>query len=214
MLGPIGSEIMRLFRLLSPDEIDKYIVRDNVKEVQSSQQMAANGESMQFNSEDAKAHNNKSFPKDDQAKIIPFNEEAKKELESRTGPNAQEYNDSRENVQNPTKPEINTRVHKVSHQEGDSSGLESIGVLSAKQIKELEAQRLKKENENKDSATVFLLKERHKMRQSKKRLIEQQALKQYQTNAAQEFHDEVFDEETGELANADLKGILLNKKHY
>ena len=52
------------------------------------------------------------------------------------------------------------------------------------------------------------------MRQSKKRLIEQQALKQYQTNAAQEFHDEVFDEETGELANADLKGILLNKKHY
>ena len=205
MLGPIGSEIMRLFRLLSPDEIEKYVSHDEVDEVQANMQMASNGESMQFDSRASK-NNQKSFPKEDQAKIIPINESVESELKNRAKAHisqfATESHDEPE-PKNLRKPDTNK-----------GSGLESIGVLSASRIKEIELQRLKEENNSKDSATIFLLKERDKMRQSKKRLVEQTALKQYQNNAAQEFHEEVFDEESGEMASSDLKGILLNKKHY
>ncbi len=90
-----------------------------------------------------------------------------------------------------------------------------MGILSASSIKEIEAERRKKENDKKDSATVFLLKEREKMRDSKRRMTEQRAIKSYQTNAAQEFYDDteedISDEENRQN---DLKGILLNKKHF
>jgi hypothetical protein len=205
MLGPIGSEIMRLFRLLSPDEIEKYVSHEEVGGIQANMQMASNGESMQFDSRASK-HTKKPFPKEDQAKIIPINESVENELKARAKSHVSQFGSDSKSEAEPK------RLNPSTPSSG--GGLESIGVLSAGRIKEIESERLKEENNSKDSATIFLLKERNKMRQSKKLLIEQSALKQYQDNAAHEFHEEVFDEESGEMASSDLKGILLNKKHY
>jgi hypothetical protein len=52
-----------------------------------------------------------------------------------------------------------------------------------------------------------------KMRDSKKRLVEQHAYKSYQTNAAQEFYEEDVAEEE-EASESGAKGILVNKKQF
>ena len=70
---------------------------------------------------------------------------------------------------------------------------------------------LAKENKNRDSATVFLLKERERMRSAKRKMIEQVALKSYQLNASQEFYEKSDNGEEEEEGLDDLKGILLNK---
>lgn len=213
MLGPIGSEIMRLFRLLSPDEIEKYVTHEEMGEISRGVKVAANGDSMNFGARSSK-HSNGSFPKEDQAKIIPINESVENELKSQAKRHLVHHGDQEFPVnRNEANQELSKRT-AASIASAGGSGLESIGVLSASKIREIEDARLKKENDTKDSATVFLLKERNKMRQSKKMMVEQRALRQYQDNAAQEFHEEVFDEESGEVSSPDLKGILLNKKHY
>ncbi len=68
---------MAIFRLLSPDEIDKYIVDEKVRKIGESMPMAANGEPMQFDDERPHLENQqkKSFPKDHQAEIIPISKD-------------------------------------------------------------------------------------------------------------------------------------------
>ncbi len=206
MLGPIGSQIMSIFRLLSPDEIDKYIVREEEAKVNESLPMASGGE--EFASEghqedqvsQRSAKQETEFPKEHQAEIIPLHKLKVEEVKQ--------------------EPETALRQQEKKHSQhsslsGESGELESLGILSAKSIRAIEEERLKKENAKKDSATVFLLKEREKLKSSKKRLIEQVAFKSYQSNAAQEFHD-MNDDDLLEEENSskDLKGILLNKRHY
>lgn len=198
MLGPIGSEIMSIFRLLSPDEIDKYIVEEKANSYRTGETaaIAANDGGMALSPEHANmastddSEGNK-FPKDHQAKIIPLNQR-----------------DSDEEKHDPYKS-------RPQASENESGELASIGVLSASKIKEIERDRLEREKKKRDSATVFLLKERERMRSAKRRLIEQTAIKSYQTNASQEFLEETEEEiESEEHSTNDLKGILLNKKHF
>jgi hypothetical protein len=61
---------------------------------------------------------------------------------------------------------------------------------------------------------VFLLSERKKMRESKQKLIEQGALRQYQVNLAYEFFEETEEDILDEERSSDLKGVLINKKHF
>lgn len=213
MLGPIGSDVMLIFRLLSPDEIDKYIVNDTSREVGETMAMASGGESLQYDDESPHLENSSKpskFPKDHQAKIIPldeFKEKSKKKTSEVASAYAVQEGAFAESSELENKFQANAPI-------SGSTELESIGVLSSSTIKEIESDREKKENDNKDSATVFLLKEREKMRISKKRLIEQYAIKSYQTNAAQEFYEETEEDLLDEDGSSDLKGILLNKKHY
>ncbi|MBT4792821.1 MAG: hypothetical protein HON90_14700 [Halobacteriovoraceae bacterium] len=211
MLGPIGSEIMSIFRLLSPNEIDRYIVPE--EEVSQGMKIAAGAEDMDYtgaqkNTQDYKPA--EKFPKDHQAKIIPLSDFNKKGTVKKKQANPQENeSDNHSQKQRPT------ATPKQPRAQNSNSSLESIGVLSAQTIREQEHKRLNEENENKDSATIFLLKEREKMRGSKKRMIEQQAIRSYKTNSEQEFYTEAqeadFDEED---SSEGLKGILLNKKHF
>lgn len=200
MLGPIGSEIMSIFRLLSPDEIDKYIVEEKADGYRTGETsaIAANGHGMALSPEHSGSMSDftdsGSFPKDHQAKIIPL----KKEDSKREAPPKDLHNH-----------------HPSGGQERGDEQLESVGILSSGKIKQIEAERLREENSKKESATVFLLKERERMRAAKKKLIEQVAIKSYQTNSSQEFYDEVEDDsDEGEESSNDLKGILLNKRHY
>ena len=53
------------------------------------------------------------------------------------------------------------------------------------------------------------------MRNAKRKMIEQIALKSYQENSSQEFLEATEEElENDDLNANDIKGILLNKKHF
>ncbi len=204
MLGPIGSEIMGIFRLLSPQEIDRYIIHEEETGVHSAMPMAANGESFQFEDKQPETpHSNqkKKFPKDHSAEIIPL----KAEINTNQKINSSEVDN--EETYAPEKIEKIKTLH-----DNTSEGLESVGILSAHTIREQEAKRLKEENNKKDSTTVFLLKEREKSRQSKRRITEMYALKSYQSTANQEFSSDYEIDEDGNRVSDSLKGILLNKR--
>jgi len=208
MLGPIGSNIMSIFRLLSPDEIDKYIESKEVQKIAGS--MAASGEEMTYEGHQEPEFaqpKEKKFSTDHQAEIIPIGkfkkdnhiEEEKKEAE--------------EELPVEMKAEVK-KLKPKSNASAPKSQLESIGILSASSLRQIEQERLEKESKNKDSTTAFLIRERMKMRESKKRLIEQHAYKSYQMNAAQEFYDtdDLLDEEANN--DSSTKGILVNKKQF
>lgn len=217
MLGPIGSNIMSIFRLLSPDEIDRYIEsKEGVRKVEGT--MVAGGEEftsdehqVDYSSQNSKKEEDK-FPADHQAEIIPI---GKKKNQDKEEPDQNQQNNPESNQ------DISQKAKKVSSNiqsavgKSSGSGLESIGVLSASTLREIEEERFKEEQKKQDSTTAFLIKERMKMRESKKRLIEQHALKQYQVNVAQEFYandEEDYDED--EANDASAKGILINKKQF
>ncbi len=214
MLGPIGSEIMRIFRLLSPDEIDRYIVDDKVGRIEGN--MAAGGESIAFDDGHPQSNqyskNKDKLSEEHKAEIIPFSEHQEKKA-------AQQYLDESERLSEDTAGDSD-RDRSLAAQEkaqrvvASANDLSSIGVLSGSSIRQIEKDRLEKENKKKDSATVFLIKERQKMRESKQKLSEQTALKLYQTNASQEFHEQSEDDLLDEDSPNDLRGILINKKQY
>lgn len=212
MLGPIGSEIMAIFRLLSPDEIDKYIVEERADEYQAegTTKIAAGAEGLSLSSGETHLDDKtgpKKFPKEQQAKIIPLHGRTAEEEDLLS-----EHKGDEEEQQEQSPQQVQT----TSVSSKGSSGLESIGVLSAAQIKQIEQKRLEEEKGKRDSATVFLLKERERMRSAKRKMVEQVAIKSYQVNASVEFYEQTGDEveEEEDLLSDDLKGILLNKRHF
>lgn len=213
MLGPIGSEVMAIFRLLSPDEIDNYISEEESSVVRIEGTRTATGEelphdsSKQFYSK-KRQHTEPITDDGDEidvnkpAKIIPLHAYRSEQdsLDQQTDQKRQSGNGQ------------TSSRHSV---EKESSSLSSLGILSASQIKAQERARLEKEKSKEDSVTVFLLKEREKMRASKKRMTEQSAIKVYQHNAAVDLNiEDSFDEEGEQVVNSDMRGILVNKKQY
>lgn len=204
MLGPIGSEIMRIFRLLTPEEIDKYIVREGEAKVARPQKMASGSD---FNLDNrANTPNEKKTLKqkssaDLENNVLEFNSSASFE----DPPEGNEHNES----------EISIESRKLKTVRSSSnSALESAGILSASRMKELEQKRLKEENEKKDSTTVFLIKERLKARKAKQLLTESYAISLYEKNSNQDFNQDIEIDEDGNRVIDPMKGILLNKKQY
>lgn len=221
MLGPIGSELMSIFRLLSPDEMDRYIVENKVKKIEGV--MAASGDQLSYDSQthspvnysgsDDQENNEKSDSEEidveNQAKIIP--------LHAFKDPPPGEGDDRVEKrVENFSKvsPGENSKIQSSTQTTTPKGALGSIGILSAAQIRQQEQARLAKEKEKEDSITVFLLKERDKMRRSKQKIVEQSAIQIYKSSAAVELNlDESVDEEEGSSA-VDMRGILINKRQF
>ena len=221
MLGPIGSELMSIFRLLSPDEMDRYIVENKVKKIEGV--MAASGDQLSYDSQthssvnysgsDDQENNEKSDSEEidveNQAKIIP--------LHAFKDPPPGEGDDRVEKrVENFSKvsPGENSKIQNPTQTTTPKGTLGSIGILSAAQIRQQEQARLAKEKEKEDSITVFLLKERDKMRRSKQKIVEQSAIQIYKSSAAVELNlDESVDEEEGSSA-VDMRGILINKRQF
>ncbi|MAZ49238.1 MAG: hypothetical protein CME65_11805 [Halobacteriovoraceae bacterium] len=207
MLGPIGSEVMAVFRLLSPHEIDAYITEEDNSVVRIEGTRTATGEELPHDSSKQFFSRNESggeidAPEDEDidvnkpAKIIPLHA----------------YQDSSDSERVQQNRDLDRRSPKS--REKDSS-LSSLGILSASQIKAQEKARLESEKSQEDSVTVFLLKEREKMRKSKKRMTEQSAIKVYQHNAAVDLNiEDSFDEDGEPISNSDMRGILVNKKQY
>lgn len=205
MLGPMGSEIMRIFRLLSPEAIDTYIKEK--KEVSVIQASATGSEEILY--ENAPKDNSQSSAQDETEEL-----EVSEQLETHR-PVARKVIPLSEYRNEGVSEEFVSDSVEVSHKQVvNSSGLESVGILSASQIRDQERKRLEAESKKKDSTTVFLIKERQKLRASKQKMIEQTAYKLYQDSAAQEFYHPTDEDLLSEDETSDLKGILVNKKHY
>ncbi len=218
MLEPFGSEIIRLFRLLTPHEIDRYIETDVEPQVQKIEgSVVAGGEFNEFAKDEppyGSPGTAKPFPKE-QAKIIPLAEYQKAE----GSPVSRQHARGEQSQEDDHRGSGYTGNHEESYlppedESAAAEDLQSIGILSASAIKKIENERLKNENKKKDSATIFLLKQRERMRDSKKRLTEQVAMKSYKTSASQEFHHATDEEILDEDYSNDLRGILVNKKQY
>jgi hypothetical protein len=217
MLGPIGSDIMSIFRLLSPAEIDKYIEAKKVQKISGS--MAASGESLSFDDHEPHAGKDELLRHNSEGKasaqVIPINKNIKlpKEVENQ---NAGEPN-LIAGAEVPHKVSNELAQHKLVSPQKPKSDLEKMGVLSASSVRLQELNRLEEELRGRDSTTAFLIKEREKMRRSKMRLVEQHAYKTYKVNANQEMLDSSnkdADEEDDEESSNSTKGILINKKHF
>jgi hypothetical protein len=208
MLGPIGSNLMTILRVLTPNEIHRYSEEEIGEAGIEIQAMAAGAEDFSTSQHESGSRSTKSPNKQTlndveedeelKAKIIPINEKVKKELSLEV-----------------------ERIEKLQAEKaysGKSSGLESIGVLSSSQMNEIEAKRKRLEDDQKESTTVFILNQRAKLKSSQGKLAEQAAILQYRKNASQEIirHDKSQDEldDDSEPRSMDSCGILVNKKHY
>lgn len=219
MLGPIGSNLMSILRVLTPSEIDMY----SEEEETIVQPMAVGAE--QFSYEDSKttleeqyrhklseqseegAEQEDADPK--KAKIIPINKKVEQQI-SEDG----EFFEPK----TPEKLGIPNESRNLASPADNS--LNAIGILSKDQIAQIEEDKRKKENSKKDSTSVFILNQRENLKQSRMKMVEQKAIAQYKKNASAEIflnkdvsvEDEI--DEDSEMRESGSKGILVNKRHY
>lgn len=214
MLGPIGSNLMQLLRVLTPSEIDRYsedVVNNTKVELLA---IAAGAEDMSTTQHEHDPRSADAYKKppvagiDEEeelkAKIIPINDKVKKELSDQEEQSQKDKADEFQPIE----------LGRFA----ESSGLESIGILSKSQVSAIETEKRKRENDKKESTTVFILNQREKLKGSQNKLAEQAAILQYRKNASQEFiKHEISEDELDddfEPSTSDSCGILVNKKHY
>ncbi len=138
-------------------------------------------------SQHVKVKKEEDFPKESFAKIIPLREE-------------------QEDVSESSKVEDFLEI-----EEGDV--LSSAGIFSAEKLQKAKEEQAKLENQNKKSTAVFILDEREKIKKSKSKLSELDAIRAYQLSLNVDFHEDPEEEEE-ELFFSDSKGILINKKQF
>jgi hypothetical protein len=208
MLGPIGANLISIFKVLTPNEIDLY---SEIRTHSSVKAVAVGAENIHYDGgaghdpyskrqekKPEQVENQESEP----AKILPLNKEIAQALEE--DPHFQALQSTKAS----SKRTFNTTQNELS----------SIGILSAFEQQQIEEEKKEKEKRKRDSATVFLINERNKLKKSRMMLAEKNALDQYQKNATVEIitknskiSEEDLEEEQRDSAS---KGVLVNKKHY
>ena len=229
MLGPIGSNLMTILKVLTPSEIERYSQEGmaGASEVvrKSPIALAAGGEFFNLDDDENSPANPKNQTK---AKILPLRRRNEKEEEETPEedpyagfPKVEEKEESEEIAAKSEsfKPLVTKEEeHLIAKSVSTGSDLEQVGILSGNQIKQIEEQKKKKAEAKKDSATIFLLKQRRKMQESKSKLIEQSAISNYKksgyekVNVQIDIDDDDIDEKLKN--NSPSSGILVNKKTY
>lgn len=204
MLGPMGSSIISILRVLTPGEIDRYTEDESLIEESSSNitAIASGGESFEFQKFDSKGEkSNEKESKNSQedvheAKIIPINSSV--DLDDLAG-----------SVEHEIKEKKKEKNKKVS-----TNSLEAIGIESSQTIQQKERDKIEKENSEKESTSVFILNQREKLKNSQSRLVEQAAILEYKKSATQEVSSSTKSEKRKDTSICGTTGILINKKHY
>jgi hypothetical protein len=216
MLGPMGARIIDLLKIMTPSEIDRYMDKPQ-KEVAADVKKASGGEDFDVmhshpnsgrklkrdnNSHDESHSDNGQA--EHQAKIIPLNQESSKKLEE-----IQAKQENLKESREVDEPETEYRESKGEHD------LESAGILSAAKIDAIKRKKLKELKAKQDSTTNFIIKQRDKLKQTKLKLIEMEAIKNYNNSSnIEKLNDEIDLENPDEEVCVGAKGILVNKKHY
>jgi len=199
MLGPMGSTIISILRVLTPGEIDRYTESVEAQETVDIK-IAAGAEGFEPTShrDQSKSPMPSSVPKDEpevisddnQAKIIPINQEVREEFE-------------RLGQDRPSLPRF---------EQSRNDNLEIIGIDSNHSRNEKNRLRIEEEDSKKESTTVFILNQREKLKRSQNKLAGQAAIIEYRKSSSQEIYK--TDEEDEEHSPSGSTGILINKKQY
>lgn len=193
MLGPIGAHLMSVLRVMTPSEIDRY---SQASERRKTTAVAAGAEDMDLDSSQLNGRQSHSggFKKMTEAQIIPIRPEREEP----------------ERNENKAPPE--TLADETSSSERQ---LEEVGIFSQAKVEEVRKRAHDLARASEDSSSVFLLKQREKLKKSNNRMVGNAALKTYaQTAHAEMTQAEVDLESPDEELAQGSKGILINKKHF
>lgn len=207
MLGPIGASLMSIMRVLTPAEIELYIQRSSDTKVVAPIAVGAEGESSDYIDDPPKEID------------IKYNQQQAQDNEE-TCEVIELYPDNFERVEQEVVYDgDNYQSDDLRHKElsQNSSELESIGIYSAATIAEKEKERAEEKKKATPSASVFLINERLKLKNSQQKLKEQIAIKNYNKNnviqlKAKDSTYELDDTSEEEISKNSITGILINKK--
>jgi hypothetical protein len=198
MLGPMGSTIISILRVLTPSEIDRYtedqVVPENAIKIASGAEgfepdssSSRSHQSFRNKDEEGKNLESKDYEVEHEAQIIPINASVKIE----------------------SKPD---HIPDNAEPREELSGLAVVGIESKQALKDKENLRLEREDSKKESTSVFILNQRERLKRSQNKLVGQAAILEYQKSATQEMLNSNDDDEDSKVSGA--SGILINKKHY
>jgi hypothetical protein len=218
MLGPMGTRIIDMLKIITPGEIDKYMDKPNSGEISHNIKKAAGAEDFDVTKAPQQvpqpSHKNKkeedqSEELEHQAKIIPINKESSEHLDAKS----EEERAKKLQQEQQEKQESSDEVDYVGTK-GESE-LESAGIYSASKIEALKRKKLKELKAKQESTTSFILNQRDKLKKTKLKLIEMDAIKNYNNNSnVESLNDEIDIDNPEEEASIGTKGILVNKKHF
>ncbi len=204
MLGPIGSTVMKMLRVLTPDSIERLTkLADGRKRKVASSALSVDVES---------------------ATSTGVSAPQRQEREN-------EEKEEKSSEQNPSSPKIiplhlveDEQVQKMAvgssyipsysgQRSGPVTALESIGVLSNEELKKIKSQEDQKIKDKQPSATIFLLEERKRLHNANAKIYCQTAIRNYRnsTSTVDMAMEEKMDEEPRSNTTS---GILLNKKQF
>ena len=211
MPGPLGSKIMSILRVLTPDEIDRYIEEVNTKSELALKVAvgAEDFEAMPLGIDD-KALIKKAAEK---ASLKTTNDERDQISKAKIIP----INKSVEDHLNKKRLESNKKKvgKKKATQKKPKGGLESVGILSAEKLKEESKKRQDDEESEKESTSIFILNQKEILKSSQDKLAAQDGILLYRRSAAQETGSANSENtEDKNLQAFGSCGILINKKHY
>lgn len=224
MLGPIGSNLMSILKVMSPAELERYAGESAVRNVSFAQAAGAETETSpetqydHYNKKEPKNNKGNSSSQEDEdhkAKVIPIRKDIEEDDHLEKADQQQIINS--EKVEDPhlashDEPKINK-----SRIDGKDS-LEEIGILSSSKMRQLEQEERERKSKQKESSSVFIINQRKNLNRSKEKLKGQFGLRAYKDISAIEFakHTEISDKDIDELEE-DYKfkgsiGVLLDKK--
>jgi hypothetical protein len=219
MLEPFGSQIMRILNVLTPSEIDRYT--DTAYQQQLRSSVATGEEELSLENQSAQPHledlarqdagestEEGAEEEEGKAKIIP--------LHAEQADLAPESEEEVEQVVEVSAPTTTTTQMRPQSQTAPKSELESIGVMSAQTIRELQEEEVRKKKAKRDSSSVFIMKEKKKLALSQNKLREQSAISNYQKLGSVELIKAIEEEEEGEEETKVglSSGILIDKEQY
>lgn len=229
MLGPIGANIISILKVLTPSEID---IHADISEKEISGAIAVGAEDQNFDhassylrEDHADEFKNKQMTKD-------CEEETEAQLQTKSRFEANEAKEDNEANEAKVIP-INEKVQLFDKSmfPPEQSELNSLGIYSAQQLSEHAKYLQQAKDKSKDSTSVFILKQRERLKSTRTKMIEQKAIGEYKKSSSIDIaskkmrhvkdegdinQDKDKDENNNEqqLRDSHFKGILLNKRHY
>lgn len=205
MLGPMGAVVMNVLKVMTPSEIERYSQGREAEEVSKiaagAESISSGGAGSSFNPQSESHHKKKEHPPNEslndsgEAKIIPIREQ----MPIRPPPKAPP----------PDEPK-STKVEPENE-------LEGMGIVSGEKQHAIKEAASAREKSKQDSATIFILKERERLKKSKSKMNTSEAFKTYAESSNLEFYKpeiEVDLDDPDKEEAIGSRGILINKKHY
>jgi hypothetical protein len=194
--------ILRCLSLLTPKVIED--LTSSAFHRKANLPLAAGAESDHVVIESELATDSRNSNNEVKAKIIPFKKN--------------DYNSNYEEEENVPEDIIETEDSEGIDLSLDqmktlskNGNLESVGIINTEKQKVLDEIQKRKDKLKEDSSTLFLIKQRNKLKNCQEKLQTQDAIKSYKKSSTEDSKSK-YDEEGKPIVGS--TGILVNKKHF